>query len=211
MRKFLKVFLVLALVSSIGFGFSLGIKDYYFQVDGFSMFPWRGLSFNKGSCLYGEISTGKLAIGAFQYTNWDGSLDNDELDLTLSYRMNLEKLRLSLLYTEYNLPSIKNGWNYTREIGVSFLVLNHFVMEFYKDLGKYNTIAAEFGVETQFIPGLNASIRGGINQSQWVDEEVKYFIGELHKGFGKHFIVHCGAMYSTYNGTKPFLIASWHL
>src|SRR6056297_2470394 len=130
MKKLLSIALIVVLL----FGFSFGevtslLELESFNVDCFTMLPWRGLQFNEGTSLYGEFSVyGDFDIGIFQYTSWSNvkDLNNDEIDLILSYKINLENLCFNILYTEYNLPA-QNDWGHTREIGFSILMMDKFI------------------------------------------------------------------------------------
>src|SRR6056297_3986098 len=129
MKKLLSVCLAVFLLLGASFGEDISLLQLEeAKVEAFSMLPWRGLEFDRGTSLYGKFSVyGDFSIGLFQYTSWDNvaDLQNDELDFLLSYRISMEDLQCDIIYTEYNLPG-QSDWFYTREIGFSLKLLDKF-------------------------------------------------------------------------------------
>jgi len=176
MKKLVLIFVLFTIIVS---SVTAGAKpDVYFQTEAFNVFPWRNLAFPGGTTMYGEISHNGFALGIFQYTDLEGKTigqaTNDEMDFLLSYGYDLNNYSLSVILTEYNLPSSpKDAWLHSWEIGMTARCKQWENLtpgvEYYYDFGAYD--ASYIGTSLTWKYNDNAGIKltAGINDGQWTE------------------------------------------
>lgn len=188
----MKMFSTIALLVTL-FYVSVDAQTLSVDVNGFSGTPWRQLAFTAGHTLYLEAGWGNLGVSVFQYTTWKdkniSQLCNDEFDLAGIYNFGIgDIISGKLLYTLYNLPSIKDGRYYSREFGGSIelpLAPLTPTFESYYDYDMFDAWYCGFTLTKPLPWSFETSVTGAINDGQWTvgGERLEGLTLSLARGF----------------------------
>lgn len=132
MKKFVCLALFITVLSGICVGNAVA-ADVSFGTDVNSAYVWRGITFNDGVVIQPSLDVTKGGFGLNVWGNLDiddynNSLDDrefSEIDLTLSYGMEIKSVSFSFGYIEYLFPAGGQG---TREVygGISITPFDGF-------------------------------------------------------------------------------------